>query len=64
MLGDSLDPEWVKTIEVEYYFEAVQNFRVEVWDADDPTRLTDLSKHDYVGGFDFTLSKVVSGRNQ
>lgn len=26
--------------------------------------LTNLAKHDYIGGFDFTLSKVVSGRNQ
>jgi len=64
MIPDSICPSFVKTIEVDYYFEAVQQFRVEVYDADDPTRLNDLSKHDFVGGYDFTLSKVVAGRNQ
>ena len=35
VLADSLNPKWVKSITVDYYFEMQQNFRVEVYDADD-----------------------------
>lgn len=55
VVADSLNPKWVKNINVDYYFEAQQNFRVELYDADDPSKLFDLTKHDYVGGYDFTL---------
>ena len=26
--------------------------------------MTDLTRHDFIGGFNFTLGKVVSGRDQ
>jgi hypothetical protein len=63
VIADSLDPKWVKAIEVDFYFEAQQQFRVELYDADDPIKLHDLSQHDFIGGYDFTLSKVVSAKN-
>ena len=63
VVADSLNPRWVKEIDVDYFFEIQQNFRVEMYDADDPKKLHDLSSHDFIGRFDFPLSKVVSGRN-
>ena len=35
-----------------------------MYDADDMDNLHNLSKHDFVGSYEFTLGKVVSGRNQ
>jgi len=37
---------------------------IQIYDADQPDKLHDLSKHDFVGEFEFTLSKVVAGKNQ
>ena len=64
VIADSLDPKWVTAITVDYFFEKQQDFMVEIYDADDATNLHNLSKHDFVGRTTFTLSKVVSGKNQ
>jgi len=40
---------------VEYHFESRQDMRLEVYDADDPNALNDLSKQDFIGSMDFTL---------
>ena len=37
---------------------------VEVYDVDDPNKLMQLNTHDYIGGFKFTLGKVVSSKGQ
>ena len=63
VIADNLNPHWVKDIKVDYFFEVQQNFRVELYDADDIKKLIDLSRHDFIGGYDFTLGKVVSGKN-
>ena len=34
-----------------------------MFDADDPKKLYDLNAHDFIGRFDFQLSKVISGKN-
>lgn len=34
--------------------------RLEVYDADDPTCINDLSKHDFIGSMNFTLGQVVT----
>ena len=59
-----MDPKWVTSISVDYFFETQQTFKVEIYDADEAANLHDLSKHDFVGRAEFTLSKVVSGKNQ
>ena len=64
LIADSMNPEWVKSIDVDYMFETQQTFLVQIYDADQADKLHDLSKHDFVGQFEFTLSKVVSGKNQ
>ena len=35
VIADSLNPKWVKSMDVDYFFEAQQNFRLEIYDADD-----------------------------
>ena len=64
VIADSLNPKWVKSMDVDYFFEAQQNFRLEIYDADDINNLLNLSLHDFVGRFDFQLSKIISGRDQ
>ena len=37
---------------------------VEVYDADDPSNIADLSKHDFVGRFSFHMAQLVSSMDQ
>ena len=64
VVADSLNPKWVKNIHVNYTFEVEQTLRLEVYDADDIEKLNDLSTHDFIGGYDFRLSQLVSSANQ
>ena len=64
VIPDNLNPKWVVSIKVDYFFEKQQNFKLEIYDADDANNLQNLAKHDFVGRAEFTLQKVVTGRNQ
>ena len=44
IIPDSLNPKWVKSINVDYYFEAQQQFRVEIYDVDNHNALGQLQK--------------------
>jgi len=46
-----------------YHFEALEKFRVEVYDCDDGQDLNNYSQHDFLGGLDFTLHEVVTARD-
>jgi len=48
------------TIVVDYYFQQIQQFKVDVYDADDKKHIDDLSKQDYIGSAKFTLAEVVT----
>jgi hypothetical protein len=43
-IQDSLDPNFVQTIEVDFFFEETQKFILEVYDKDDETQITNLQK--------------------
>lgn len=64
VVADNLSPQWVTSIDVDYFFEQSQNMLVGIYDIDDANRLNDLSAQEEVGTFSFTLGKVVSSRNQ
>ena len=49
------------TFVVDYCFQEVQKFKVDVYDADDKKHIEDLSKQDYIGSAKFTLAEVVTG---
>lgn len=63
MIPDNLNPVWVTSIDVDYYFEVSQNMIAGVYDVDDIQKLHDLTKQELIGEFQFTLGKVVSGKN-
>ena len=42
MIVDTLNPDFVKEIKVDYYFEMQQIFRVDVYDVDDATQVQNL----------------------
>lgn len=64
VVWDNLDPTFVKTFTVDYFFEETQDFRIEAYDMDDESKPNDMSAHDYIGCLDFKLSQVVTGRDQ
>ena len=35
VISDSLNPKWVKAIDVDYFFEKQQTFKVKIYDVDD-----------------------------
>ena len=64
IIEDSLNPEFVTPIELVYYFEENQKFKIVAYDADqfDERRL-DLSKANYIGESEFEIQKLVSARH-
>lgn len=64
VVWDNLNPVFVKTFTVDYFFEETQDFRIEAYDMDDESKPNDLSAHDYIGCLDFKLGQVVTGRDQ
>ena len=54
---DSLNPDFAKSLIMDYYFEKVQNLRFEVFDQD-PEKL------EFIGECTTTLSKIAGARNQ
>ncbi|XP_013782880.1 copine-3-like [Limulus polyphemus] len=55
---NSLDPEFSKTFDLDYFFEEVQNLRFEVFDIDNST--PELSDDDFLGVINCTLGQVVA----
>ncbi len=54
VIHDNLNPEFVKKIIVDFHFEQSENYKLEVYDSDDDTQVTqDLSKHDFIGSLEF-----------
>lgn len=64
VIWDQHNPDFVRQFEVDYYFEEVQNFRVEAYDIDDEDKPDDLTKHDFIGAIEFTLSQVATAKDQ
>lgn len=61
---NSLNPEFVTEIQVDFMFESSQTFLIEVYDLDDNTNQDDLSKQQLVGTHIFKLSKLVTSKDQ
>lgn len=41
-IQDNLNPDFVQTIEVDFFFEETQKFILEVYDKDNETQITNL----------------------
>ena len=61
VIKNNHNPEFQSTYETDFYFEAVQNFRFELYDSDADSRET-LTEHDYLGEVSCTLASIASGR--
>ena len=57
-IKNNLDPEFAKTIYIDYRFEQVQKIRFSVYDVDNATQ--NLEDDDFLGSMDTTLGQVVS----
>lgn len=57
-IDNCLNPDFVKAIPVDYYFEESQKLRFEIYDVD--SKSPRLSDHDFLGRMDCTLGEVVS----
>lgn len=58
---DTLDPKFVKSFAVQYFFERTQYFRFDVYDQD--AQSADLRRHDFIGSSgEIRLADIVSGR--
>ena len=65
LIKDNLNPEFVKKILVDFHFEQREKFKAEVYDSDDGTNQhTNLSAHDFIGTYEFSLHEVVTVRDQ
>lgn len=52
-IDDSLNPQWVKKVILNYNFESVQKIKFEIWDED-------MNGADFLGRFETNLSDLVS----
>ena len=46
---------------VDYCFQELQQFKVDVYDCDNNKHIEDISKHDYIGFARFTMAEVLTG---
>lgn len=56
---NSQDPQFTRSLEVDYYFEEVQRVRFEIYDIDNKS--TKLTDDDNLGGIETTLGEIVAG---
>ena len=64
VIMDNLNPSWVTSFDVQYNFERRELYKVDVYDIDDTSRLTNFSGHDYAGSLEFSIHEVVTARDQ
>ena len=61
---DNLNPEFVTSFEVDYYFEETQTFLVEAYNMNDAGSADDLKKQEFIGAVEFQLHQVVTAKDQ
>lgn len=65
IIEDNLDPKFIKIIQVIYYFEEDQKYKIEAYDADDfDKEILPLEKANYIGEVEFHLQKLVSKQDR
>jgi len=62
VIKDNLNPQWIKTFVMEYYFESVQNLKFKVFDIDSNSSV--LSDHDFIGEIVTSLAEICGSRGQ
>ena len=57
MIKDSLDPDFVKSMIIDYHFEEIQRLKFEVYDVDSTSK--NLSDHDFIGSAECTVGSIL-----
>ena len=64
VIHDTLNPQFVTKVAVDFHFEQSERFKVEVYDSDDDSQQTkNLSAHDFIGSLEFSMHEVVTSRD-
>lgn len=61
---DNLDPNFVTSFTVEYFFEETQTFLIEAYDMDDDKQPENIKAQEFIGSFEFQLHQVVTSKDQ
>lgn len=64
VVKNTLDPNWVNMITMEYIFEAVQEVKIQIYHYHEGKPLDNLAKHTFIGEAKFTLSSLMRSTNQ
>ena len=62
-ITDNLNPKFVKTILVDYFFEQKQKIMIKVYDVDDFDPKVDVAQNE-IGLVEFYLHEILKGKNQ
>ena len=60
---DNLNPKFIKKFTLQYKFEERQQYKIKVYDIDDPSPAAPLDHHDFIGDFTFALHELVTARD-
>ena len=63
VIMDTLNPKWVKSFQVQYYFEKREYYKAVVYDVEDFNKPNNFESHDLVGEIEFSLHEVVTAPN-
>lgn len=58
-IQNTLNPEWNKKIQIDYYFEIKQEIRFNLYDIDSDN-ITQLDEHDFLGRCETSLAEIVA----
>ncbi|XP_072013464.1 copine-8-like isoform X3 [Amphiura filiformis] len=61
-IKDTLNPDFVRKVIIDYYFEETQKLKFELYDIDSPSK--DLRNHDFLGAAQCTLGEIMSAGGQ
>lgn len=61
---DNLNPHFVTSFDLDYYFEETQTFLVEGYDMDDSNQPENLGAQEFIGSVEFQLHQVVTSKDQ
>lgn len=64
LIMDNQNPEWPDQFILNYYFEAVQEITIKVYDRDGNQPLENLTRHDFGGQCTFNLSALMCAKSQ
>ena len=63
VIMDTMNPKWVKSLDVKYQFERREHYKAIVYDVEDFNNPNNYQSHDLAGEIEFALHEVVTAPN-